>query len=119
MTPIKYTRKDNVTHFHYSISDLRLYIKYCYEGCAGALLWNIDRSTNIVTYKVSGTFENPYPIKNIRDLRTLRMKHNDIFDGKLETDDEYLIPPKLIFNNLKLVWIDMSDYDGKPNIQKL
>jgi calcineurin-like phosphoesterase len=92
MTPIKYSKKEDTTYFHYKFSTLRPFIYYALnEGNAGALL--IARKGNTLIYKVSGTIEHPQktPLKSIRELYTLSMKHNDIFDGKMQTDDERLI----------------------------
>lgn len=116
MTPIRYSKnKDGSTRFHYSFKDLRTWINYAYEGCAGQILFG--RNGYRMIYKCSGTLENPRPVTTVRDLITLTMMHNDIFDGKLKTDEERLIPPNYEFlENARMIFLDMSDYDNKPNI---
>lgn len=104
MTPIKYSNNKNIVRFHYSISDLRRFIKYCYEGVAGTLLWG--RDGNRLIYKVSGTFEKPRPVKRMKDLFTFYVQHNNIFDGPMIMDDQRLIPPKPIFTDRKMIFLD-------------
>lgn len=125
MTPTRYSIKNETTYFHYKFSDLRRFVYYALkEGNAGALL--IARRGNILIYKTSGTIEHPQrtPLKSIRELYTLSMTHNNIFDGETQTDDERLIEKPSLMEKLmktaKLVFLDMSDYqEEKPNIQKL
>jgi hypothetical protein len=116
MTPIRYSKnKDGSTRFHYSFKDLRTWINYAYEGCAGQILWG--RNGYRIIYKCSGTLENPRPVTTVKDLITLIMMHNEIFDGKMKTDDQYLIPSTYDFlKNSRMIFLDMSYYDNKPNI---
>jgi hypothetical protein len=125
MTPVRYSIKwdstaklNGTTYFHYKFSDLRKFVYYALnQGNAGQLL--VARRGSILLYKCSGTIENPQkvPLKSIRGLLTLSMQHNEIFDGKLKTDDQYLIPPNYDFlENSRMIFLDMSEYDNKPNI---
>lgn len=118
MTPNHFTQNGTRITYHYSFADLRRWIKYAYEGCAGALL--VGREGHRMVYKCSGTFEHPRPIELVRELITLQMMHNDIFDGPLPKDEEICTlpnPDKYPFS--RVIWLDMGDATEEPNIQKI
>lgn len=89
MTPSHYTVKGKTEFFHYKISDLRIWIKAAYEGCAGELL--ILRTPQFTTYRMSGTLERPRPVKRMRDVTRAHFKTLAIF-GPEHTADEICNP---------------------------
>jgi len=110
MTPYRYTTIEGTTYFHYKFSDLREFVKYAYEGTAGALLWK--RSVAWTSYKLSGTLEKPHPVKRMKDLHTMHLKPNPIFDGKYCTNQELITPPKedeIPLQNYRMIFIDLDD----------
>jgi len=90
MTPIKYTVKDGVTTFHYKFSDLRWFMgEGLKNGDVGMILTN--REGTLLTFKGFGTFNSPMYKKH-----TFLIKHLEMFNGTMATDDQRLIPPKPI-----------------------
>jgi hypothetical protein len=105
MTPIKFTRKNGETHFHYNISELREFVKQGKaKGNVGVIL--TKRKGNILTYRGFGVIENPFT-----HIQTVSIVHWDFFDGPLPSDEEMLIPPKPFFDgsHIEFVTVDLSD----------
>ena len=91
MTPKSYSVKNGTTYFHYSFSEMRQYVNIGNnEGTAGPLLKS--RNGNMLTYWMYGTFDNPCTTRS-----GLTLNHHPLFDGKMLTDDERLLPEKPFF----------------------
>ena len=88
MTPTHYTIKDGVTTFHYPFSWWRYFVTRGKEvGDVGPIL--IKREETLMIYRMFGTIENPCTTPH-----KMSMKHHEIFDGPLPTDQEICTPPK-------------------------
>jgi hypothetical protein len=93
MTPVKYTIKDGVTHFHYNPSQLIDFVRRGKrDGNVGLIL--IKRKGKCITYKGFGTIENPRT-----ELISITMMHHELFDGRLPSDDELISLPKTCESN--------------------
>ena len=105
MTPIKFTVKNGVTHFHYKASELIRFARLGFkDGNVGMIL--VRRKGGMLTYKGFGTIENPST-----SIFTLSMMHFPPFDGKMPTDEQRLIPPKPFFTaeNTRFIMLDFSN----------
>ena len=105
MTPIKFTIKNGVTHFHYKPSELFDFVRRGKrDGNVGIIL--TKREGNILTYRGFGTIENPFT-----NMVSVSMVHNPFFDNELCSDEKRLIKPKPIFDseNIKFITIDLAD----------
>jgi hypothetical protein len=100
MTPIKYTVKGGITHFHYNYSELREFVK-CgkLNGDVGHLL--IKREGDLLTYKGFGTIENP-----MYSMITISIRYLPLFHGEMMSDEERLVPPKPIFTDYKMIFLN-------------
>lgn len=104
MTPIRFSVKGGVTHFHYRSSEIINFVRDGFKyGNTGMLL--VRRENNILTYKGFGTIEHPR-----KDISSISIVHNPYFSGDMPTDEERLIPPKSFFNseNTKFMMLDFS-----------
>lgn len=102
MIPISFTIKDNITIFHYKFSDLRIFVtEGKLRGNVGAIL--IKRSAQLITYKGFGTIENPY-----HSMVTISIYHNDLFDGKMPSDESRIIAPDapLMSTNYRMIFLN-------------
>lgn len=91
MTPHRYTRKGNTTHFHYTYSELKEFLQYGKEhGNNGWIL--TMREGGLRTFRGFGTINNP-----CRVLRSYGIVWFELFDGVMpeDYDDKALIPPPL------------------------
>lgn len=113
MKPIKYTgTKDNVT-FHYKYSDLKKFLTFGKkEGNVGWVL--ISFKEGLLTYRGFGTIEHP-----CKDLITISLMHNPVFDGEFSIDK--IMNPRPFFIEGELVFdvFDFGTIDGRPNIQTI
>jgi hypothetical protein len=103
MTPIKFTVKNGVTHFHYKTSELIDFVRRGKkDGNVGVIL--TKREGNILTYRGFGTIENPFT-----HIVSISLNHFPPFDGEMLTDEQRLIPPKPFFTSesTRFVIIDM------------
>ncbi len=99
MIPIKFTVKDDVTHFHYNYSELRDFVRLGKaDGNVGLIL--IKREGDFLTYKGFGTIENP-----MRSMISIKSRHLSLIDDEMPTDEERLIPPKPVFTDYKMVFL--------------
>lgn len=104
MTPIKFIIKDGVTTFHYKASELINFARLGFkDGNVGMIL--VRRKGKILTYKGFGTIENPN-----KYILTMSIVHLPLFDGKMLTDEERLIPPKPFFTseNTRFIILDLN-----------
>lgn len=109
MTPIKFTVKNGVTHFHYKASELIEFVRRGkQDGNVGVIL--TKRDGNMLTYRGFGTIENPFTY-----IIRMIMMHFPPFDGEMPTDEQRLIPPKPFFTkeNTRFVILDLSNGDAK------
>lgn len=109
MTPIKFTIKNGVTHFHYKASELIEFVRRGKkDGNVGVIL--TKRDGNLLTYRGFGTIENPFTY-----ICSISMMHSPLFDGEMLTDEQRLIPPKPFFTaeNTRFVIIDLSNVNMK------
>jgi hypothetical protein len=105
MTPIKFTIKDGVTHFHYKTSDIFPFVRQGVKhGNMGMIL--IKRKGKLLTFKGFGTFENPW-----RRITTLQLYHIDVLDGDMPTDEQRLIEPVWDTSKVSHSFI-LLDYDS-------
>jgi len=105
MTPIKFTVKNGVTHFHYKASELIDFVRRGKKnGNVGVIL--TKRDGNMLTYRGFGTIENPFTY-----IVSISIKHFPPFDGEMPTDEQRLIPPKPFFTaeNTRFVILDLSN----------
>jgi hypothetical protein len=102
MVPIKFTVKDGITYFHYKYSDLKEFVK-CgkLNGDVGHLL--IKREGDLLTYKGFGTIENP-----MYSMITISILYLPLFDGEMMSDEERLVPPKPLFTDYKMIFLDLN-----------
>ena len=107
MTPIKFTVKDGITHFHYNYSELREFVRLGKShGNVGNIL--VRRKGDLITYKGFGTNETP-----LYDMITITSRHLAILDGEMPTDEERLIPPVSPFVNHTIIFLgDISDFES-------
>jgi len=109
MTPIRYSVKNGVTHFHYKASELIEFVRLGKkDGNVGVIL--TKRDGNMLTYRGFGTIENPFT-----HIVSISMMHFPTFDGEMPTDEQRLIPPKPFFTaeNTRFVILDLSNGDAK------
>ncbi len=114
MIPIRFTRTETETIFHYKYSDLKYFVETGKEyGDAGFIL--TKRRGSLLTYRGFGTIDNPCYYIN-----TISMVHFDLLDGKMPTDEQRLIPPDYTFNkgNYTFMIIDMSKIDDIKNYER-
>lgn len=109
MTPIRFSIKDGVTHFHYKADELIKFVRLGFKhGDVGIIL--VRRTGNILTYKGFGTIDNP-----IMHLQTISIVHHPLFGGEMPTDEQRLVPPEKPEFGFKTLSIDQ----GKINPLKL
>ena len=102
MTPINFTIKEGVTHFHYKPSELFDFVRRGKKhGDVGLIL--TKRDGNVLTYRGYGTIENPS-----NRIKTISFEHCEPFDGKMPNDYERLVPPKPILENRRFVFLDRT-----------
>ncbi len=91
MTPVRYSIKEGITHFHYNYKDLIKFARdgFC-EGNNGMIL--MRREGNLLMYRGFGTYASPCKV-----IRTFSIVYFEPFQGKMPTDDERLIPEETIF----------------------
>jgi hypothetical protein len=84
MRPIKYIVEKGVVYFHYSLSDLKLFVaRGKTYGDAGMIITR--RKGNTLTYKGYGTIDNPRV-----EIYVLTINWFEPFDGPLLSDVERL-----------------------------
>lgn len=108
MTPTSSTTKKDIETFHYPYSKLKAWLKDGYEnGNVGFLLVQRNFNLKYYLYKGFGTIENPSKF-----LKTMIIKHFELFDGPWATTEQ-ILNPKPLFNkeDIKHVFIDMSEYN--------
>ena len=104
MTPIGFTIKNGVTHFHYKASELIEFVRLGKkDGNVGVIL--TKRNGNMLTYRGFGTIENPFTY-----IVSITINHFPLFDGEMPTDEQRLIPPKPFFTleNRRFMLLDFS-----------
>ena len=102
MTPIKFTIKNGITHFHYNFSELIDFVRRGKkDGNIGVIL--TKRDGDILTYRGFGTIENPFT-----HIVSITMVHFSPFDGRMPSDQERLIPPKSFFNTTNVRYAMIS-----------
>ncbi len=103
MTPINFSVKNGITHFHYKYSDLKYFVsRGNSHGDAGPVL--VKREGTLLTYKSYGTIEHPSTHRH-----TISMKHHPVIDGELPSDQEICSPPKTRpFGSHSFMMIDLS-----------
>ena len=109
MTPIRFTVKNGVTHFHYKASELIDFVRRGKkDGNVGVIL--VKRVGNMLTYRGFGTIENPFTY-----IASISIMHFPPFDGEMLTDEQRLIPPKSFFTaeNTRFIMLDLSSGDAK------
>jgi len=81
MRPNRYSIREGVTHFHYTYQELHRFLEEGFmKGDVGMIL--VKREKDFFTYKGFGTIEAPS-----NGILTMTMKHLELFDGKMLTDD--------------------------------
>lgn len=104
MTPIKFTVKDNTTHFHYKSSELVDFVRRGKkDGNVGLIL--TKREGNWLTYRGFGTIDSPFNY-----IATITIENYSLLDGKMLADEERLIAPKPLFadEDKSIVILDFS-----------
>jgi len=82
MKPISYTKKGEVTTFHYKPSELINFVREGHKtGNVGMIV--IRRDGGMITYKGFGTLENPR-----RHIMTISLMHHPSFDGYMISDEQ-------------------------------
>ena len=100
MTPIKYTVKYDITHFHYNYSELREFVRLGKaNGNVGLIL--IKREGTFLTYKGFGTIQNP-----MRSMISIKSRHLEMLDGPMPSDDERLVPPASPCTDYKMIFLN-------------
>jgi hypothetical protein len=100
MTPIKYTVKYDITHFHYNYSELREFVRLGKaNGNVGLLL--VKREGCFFTYKGFGTIQNP-----MHSMISVKLRHVAMFDGPMPSDDERLVPPASPSTDYKMIFLN-------------
>jgi len=96
MRPIKFTVKNGKTIFHYPFSFLREFVTLGQrEGNTGMIL--VGRTGDMFTYKGFGTIENPRTT-----MFTFHMKHFELMDGPIKTDEDQLKEAEWPFKDMKI-----------------
>ena len=103
MNPYKFTIEGNKTIFHYKKKELKEWYKRGLEfGDCGFIL--VEREGKILKYQGFGTIEHPS-----KEEKFISLVHNELFDGKLSTDEEICNPkPKEFSGSYRLVMINFS-----------
>lgn len=121
MYPISYKKNGDIVKFRY---DTKEYNKWkelgSKDGNVGQILVSIDYKDNIMNYKGFGTIEAP-----IKTLMYISLVHLPLLDGELREPEQYLEDyikqyekDNPISTKMEMKFIDLSEYNNKPNIQK-
>jgi len=124
MYPIKYevSRASGIVKFYYEDEELeRFHLLGEQDGNVGQILDKIDYVNSIVHYTGYGTIENP-----LKSLVCIALANNPLFDGEIREPQYYLkdyiekhLLENPIYTTIEMKFIDFSEHNNKPNIQKL